>query len=69
MYDEYGEVIMEDDGYYYSPHAPEVLSSLIVIMLRMLTITLIGCVSNVLLKQQYHPCDIPSMWLYLRKNC
>uniref|UniRef100_A0A3Q1HRH3 Protocadherin-15 n=1 Tax=Anabas testudineus TaxID=64144 RepID=A0A3Q1HRH3_ANATE len=21
MYDEYGEVIMEDDGYYYSPHA------------------------------------------------
>uniref|UniRef100_A0A7N6F8P6 Cadherin domain-containing protein n=1 Tax=Anabas testudineus TaxID=64144 RepID=A0A7N6F8P6_ANATE len=23
MYDEYGEVIMEDDGYYYSPHAPE----------------------------------------------
>lgn len=25
MYDEYGEVIMEDDGYYYSPHGPEVL--------------------------------------------
>lgn len=24
MYDEYGEVIMEDDGYYYSPHGPEV---------------------------------------------
>ncbi|XP_028459004.1 protocadherin-15 isoform X2 [Perca flavescens] len=23
MYDEYGEVIMEDDGYYYSPHGPE----------------------------------------------
>jgi len=28
MYDEYGEVIMEDDGYYYSPHGPEVLSFL-----------------------------------------
>lgn len=25
MYDEYGEVIMEDDGYYYSPHGPEVM--------------------------------------------
>lgn len=25
MYDEYGEVIMEDDGYYYSPHGPEVI--------------------------------------------
>lgn len=25
MYDEYGEVIMEDDGYYYSPQGPEVL--------------------------------------------
>uniref|UniRef100_A0A3Q2EA02 Protocadherin-15 n=1 Tax=Cyprinodon variegatus TaxID=28743 RepID=A0A3Q2EA02_CYPVA len=25
MYDEYGEVIMEDDGYYYSPHGQEVL--------------------------------------------
>lgn len=25
MYDEYGEVIVEDDGYYYSPHGPEVL--------------------------------------------
>uniref|UniRef100_A0A669CTT1 Protocadherin-related 15a n=1 Tax=Oreochromis niloticus TaxID=8128 RepID=A0A669CTT1_ORENI len=23
MYDEYGEVIVEDDGYYYSPHGPE----------------------------------------------
>uniref|UniRef100_A0A8C2ZG60 Protocadherin-15 n=1 Tax=Cyclopterus lumpus TaxID=8103 RepID=A0A8C2ZG60_CYCLU len=23
MYDEYGEVIMEDDGYFYSPHGPE----------------------------------------------
>ncbi|KAJ8361612.1 hypothetical protein SKAU_G00181370, partial [Synaphobranchus kaupii] len=23
MYDEYGEVIMEDDGYYYSPHGSE----------------------------------------------
>ncbi|XP_034753524.1 protocadherin-15a isoform X14 [Etheostoma cragini] len=23
MYDEYGEVIMEDDGFYYSPHGPE----------------------------------------------
>ncbi|XP_015238860.1 PREDICTED: protocadherin-15-like [Cyprinodon variegatus] len=23
MYDEYGEVIMEDDGYYYSPHGQE----------------------------------------------
>ncbi|XP_043993271.1 protocadherin-15a isoform X3 [Gambusia affinis] len=23
MYDEYGEVIMEDDGYYYSPQGPE----------------------------------------------
>ncbi|XP_057705000.1 protocadherin-15 isoform X5 [Corythoichthys intestinalis] len=23
VYDEYGEVIMEDDGYYYSPHGPE----------------------------------------------
>ncbi|XP_037127213.1 protocadherin-15a isoform X2 [Syngnathus acus] len=23
MYDEYGEVIMEEDGYYYSPHGPE----------------------------------------------
>lgn len=29
MYDEYGEVIMEDDGYYYSPHGPEVLCFLI----------------------------------------
>lgn len=28
MYDEYGEVIMEDDGYYYSPHGPEVVSFL-----------------------------------------
>lgn len=26
MYDEYGEVIMEDDGYYYSPHGPEVIT-------------------------------------------
>lgn len=25
MYDEYGEVIMEDDGYYYGPRGPEVL--------------------------------------------
>lgn len=25
VYDEYGEVIVEDDGYYYSPHGPEVL--------------------------------------------
>ncbi|XP_054653844.1 protocadherin-15-like isoform X12 [Dunckerocampus dactyliophorus] len=25
MYDEYGEVIMEDDGYYYSPHGPELV--------------------------------------------
>lgn len=25
MYDEYGEVIVEDDGYYYSPHGTEVL--------------------------------------------
>ncbi|XP_041645580.1 protocadherin-15a [Cheilinus undulatus] len=24
MYDEYGEVIVEDDGYFYSPHGPEV---------------------------------------------
>lgn len=30
MYDEYGEVIMEDDGYYYSPHGPEVLCFLVV---------------------------------------
>lgn len=29
MHDEYGEVIMEDDGYYYSPHGPEVLAFLI----------------------------------------
>lgn len=29
VYDEYGEVIMEDDGYYYSPHGPEVLPFLI----------------------------------------
>lgn len=28
MYDEYGEVIMEDDGYYYSPHGQEVLQIL-----------------------------------------
>lgn len=25
VYDEYGEVIMEDDGYYYGPRGPEVL--------------------------------------------
>ncbi|XP_061913922.1 uncharacterized protein LOC133657052 isoform X3 [Entelurus aequoreus] len=25
MYDEYGEVIVEDDGYYYSPHGPELV--------------------------------------------
>uniref|UniRef100_A0A8B9LAL4 Protocadherin-related 15a n=1 Tax=Astyanax mexicanus TaxID=7994 RepID=A0A8B9LAL4_ASTMX len=25
MYDEYGEAIMEDDGYYYSPYGPEVI--------------------------------------------
>lgn len=25
MYDEYGEVIVEDDGYYYGPHGTEVL--------------------------------------------
>lgn len=24
VYDEYGEVIMEDDGYYYGPRGPEV---------------------------------------------
>lgn len=26
MYDEYGELIMEDDGSFYSPHGPEVLA-------------------------------------------
>uniref|UniRef100_A0A3Q3W9N3 Protocadherin-15 n=1 Tax=Mola mola TaxID=94237 RepID=A0A3Q3W9N3_MOLML len=30
MYDEYGEVIMEDDGYYYSPHGPEKRIKLVV---------------------------------------
>lgn len=45
MYDEYGEVIMEDDGYYYSPHGPEVFESD--------NTPLIGCVSSVL--QQYQP--------------
>lgn len=52
MYDEYGEVIMEDDGYYYSPHGPEVLPFLSVIIL---TIALLGFVFRILLKQQYQP--------------
>ena len=52
MYDEYGEVIVEDDGYYYSPHGPEVFPSHRIIMI---TIALMGCVSSVLLKQQYIP--------------
>lgn len=25
MYDEYGEAIMDDDGYYYSAYGPEVI--------------------------------------------
>lgn len=50
MYDEYGEVIVEDDGYYYSPHGPEVLPFPRVIML---TIAYMGCVSSVVLKHQY----------------
>lgn len=65
MYDEYGEVIMEDDGYYYSPHAPEVLPFLIVIILRMLTIALIGGVSNVLLSSLCFSINV----VYLHKNC
>lgn len=32
VYDEYGEVIMEDDGYYYGPRGPEVLPSLHLIL-------------------------------------
>ncbi len=60
MYDEYGEVIMEDDGYYYSPHGPEVLpfhrcECHILIDVTFSVIASVGCVSSVLLNQQYQP--------------
>lgn len=32
MYDEYGEVILEDDGYYYSQQGPEVLPFLDILL-------------------------------------
>lgn len=47
MYDEYGEVIVEDDGYYYSPHGPEVLPFHTVVML---TIALMDCMFSLFLK-------------------
>lgn len=51
MYDEYGEVIMEDDGYYPSPHGPEVLSFLKCDFHNHYCHNKLGCVSIVVLTQ------------------
>lgn len=75
MYDEYGEVIMEDDGYYYSPHGPEVFP-----FLKCEFHTLSDNVKNV----KYSPnmlclqfimktavsilCDIQTLWIYHHKR-
>lgn len=61
MYDEYGEVIMEDDGYYYSPHGPEVLLPFLTIMS---ALALISCVSIELLKKLNQPCVLFQNCLY-----
>lgn len=74
MYDEYGEVIMEDDGYYYSPHGPEVFP-----FLKCQFYISCDSVKNVksCLNRLYVQfamstavstlCDIQILWLYHRK--